>query len=314
MLVFSFPERSEWKVGQLVRSHPEKVPTIRIRPFNGAIKSFHFEERNPELEDINLMFPESTEAFEYTRDEYLGLIESAIDACKSSMAKVVCSRTKEIKVNTSNWRIWLKRLKEAFPKAFVYLLASADEGIWMGASPELLVKRTDDGFETISLAGTRWDTAAFSPKELIEQQVVTDSILNELGLTSASITASGELSFGNIRHLFSKMEWKSDLSLGHFAEQLHPTPAVCGYPTQLAQRFIAENESYDRTLYTGYFSIEINQEYQSAFVNLRCMQLFRNRIRLYAGGGVNALSDPLTEWIETEKKMQTLMDAIQINA
>ena len=44
------------------------------------------------------------------------------------------------------------------------------------------------------------------------------------------------------------------------------------------------------------------------------MQLFRKHIRLYAGGGINAMSDPKTEWIETEEKMQTMTDAIHLNA
>jgi len=81
---------------------------------------------------------------------------------------------------------------------------------------------------------------------------------------------------------------------------------VCGMPLEKALEFLKENEGYQREYYSGYLGpININKE-SHLFVNLRCMQIFANKIRLYAGAGVTADSVADQEWIETEMKMLNL--------
>ena len=108
---------------------------------------------------------------------------------------------------------------------------------------------------------------------------------------------------------------------------MHPTPAVCGTPRQMAFEYILSNEAYDREFYAGFFgelnisteptfrnskkNIE-NRAYQTVrksthlAVNLRCMQLKNTLAILYSGGGITKDSDPLTECLETENKIQTI--------
>jgi isochorismate synthase len=88
---------------------------------------------------------------------------------------------------------------------------------------------------------------------------------------------------------------------------LHPTSAVCGMPLEKARTFLAEQEGYDRTFYSGYLGpVNINREIH-IFVNLRCMQLRDENAILYAGAGVTADSSAEKEWEETEMKMNTLL-------
>ena len=108
---------------------------------------------------------------------------------------------------------------------------------------------------------------------------------------------------------------------------MHPTPAVCGTPRNRALEFINSKESYDREFYAGFFG-ELNIPKESTFrnskrnienrayqtvhkstqlaVNLRCMQLKDTLAVLYSGGGITKDSDPLTECMETENKIQTI--------
>lgn len=301
-------------MGKLEKSGINQGERIRVRPFVGQVRSYSFVEFESTFEDISLAFDLIDSADNIDQEQYQHLIQKAIDACDGTMTKIVCSRTKQLSAETNNWKTWLKDLKKAFPGTFIYLLNTDEFGIWMGATPEILVKQDQEQFETVSLAGTRWDNEAFSEKEKIEQKVVTESILSALELSEDAVSSHGEINFGGIRHLRSIINWESKFSVAQIAEKLHPTPAVCGFPTDLAKAFISEHEGYDRKLYTGYVLIETKKHSNCAFVNLRCMQLFRKHIRLYAGGGINAMSDPKTEWIETEEKMQTMTDAIHLNA
>ena len=116
-------------------------------------------------------------------------------------------------------------------------------------------------------------------------------------------------------------------SLNDLISILHPTPAVCGTPRELALDFIRSSENYDREYYTGFFgelnisensstrnskrNIE-NRAYQTIkestdlAVNLRCMKLINNTAVLYSGGGITKDSDPGQEYIEIYNKIQTV--------
>ena len=82
-------------------------------------------------------------------------------------------------------------------------------------------------------------------------------------------------------------------------------------PLEPSLDFLRKNEPYDRQYYSGYLGpVQVNRE-SHLFVNLRCMQLFRGEALVYAGAGVLADSDPKKEWMETELKMNTLLQVIR---
>ena len=115
--------------------------------------------------------------------------------------------------------------------------------------------------------------------------------------------------------------------LGKVVLALHPTPAVCGRPLEIAKQFILNNEDYNRDFYTGFLgelnfekaqsrnrnrrNIENNayasiKKTTSLYVNLRCMQLKRNEIDIYVGGGITEDSNAESEWQETVEKTSTI--------
>ena len=93
---------------------------------------------------------------------------------------------------------------------------------------------------------------------------------------------------------------------------MHPTPAVCGLPRDLAKDFILENEDYDRSFYTGFLgelninSSKLNKQKTELFVNLRCMSVDDYKARIFVGGGVTKDSIAKKEWQETVSKTQTI--------
>ena len=119
--------------------------------------------------------------------------------------------------------------------------------------------------------------------------------------------------------------------LGEIILALHPTPAVCGLPKELAKDFILRNEKHKRQYYTGFlgelnFKEEIirpstrkNQENRayrtlknrtSLYVNLRCMEIRGNRVSIFVGGGITKESVPEMEWEETKDKTRTMLNII----
>ena len=114
------------------------------------------------------------------------------------------------------------------------------------------------------------------------------------------------MSAGKIEHLKSEISAKllSNSNWQSIVKSLHPTPAVCGIPTNTSKAFIHKNEKHSRAFYTGF--IGVIDENVNCFVNLRCMQLQECKAYLYLGGGLLKASTLEKEWEETERKANTL--------
>jgi len=91
---------------------------------------------------------------------------------------------------------------------------------------------------------------------------------------------------------------------------LHPTSSVCGMPKFPALQFIVANEHLNREFYSGFLGPVNIKGNNQLYVNLRCMQILRTRVVMYAGAGITHDSDPEKEWDETALKCQTLLDVI----
>jgi len=195
----------------------------------------------------------------------------------------------------------------------------------------------------MALAGTRklqnFSENNWTQKEITEQQLVTDSIvskLNELGYSEEKLKISETYNSeaGSLLHLRTDISgfFKTDASeIGNILKVLHPTPAICGLPTNEAYKFILAHENYDREFYTGYLgplnmttetkrsSRTRNQENQayssirkdsSLFVNLRCLKYDDAEVKIYVGGGITVDSDATSEWEETVNKTRTMKAAL----
>ncbi len=250
-----------------------------------------------------------------SRENHINLVSKAINRIKESqIEKIVISRKEEVSINDFRFLEVYKNLLQRYNNAFVYIWFHPEIGLWLGATPETLLEIKGNLFKTMSLAGTKnykeGEETIWGTKEIEEQQLVTDFIENQVKHISDSlkIESAKTIKAGTLLHLRSKVEGslKDEASLNTLLKALHPTPAVCGLPRNDAKKFILENESYDRTFYTGFLG-EINfKEKSHLFVNLRCMNFKDSIANIYVGGGITKDSIPEKEWEETVSKTSTM--------
>ncbi|MHA8074357.1 chorismate-binding protein [Aquirufa sp. HETE-40SA] len=263
------------------------------------------------------------------KGEFMTWVAEAIHAIKiGPLQKVVISRTDEKDLPVDfNVVTALEELRSAYPNAFVCALSiPALGGVWMCATPEILVEQNAAGiFRTISLAGTQSgvdaDGFAISPsqarwsqKEIEEQAFVSRYIIDcfkKIRLREYTEIGPKTISTGNLLHL--KTEYIVNTKAMDFPQLpglmlglLHPTSAVCGTPKQEAIDFISATEKHERSMYSGYLGPVNLMNATYLFVNLRTVEIKENHAVFYAGCGITEDSDPEKEWQETQMKCQTL--------
>jgi isochorismate synthase len=273
---------------------------------------------------------------ETNKGEHIKLVSKGIETIKTTeLKKVVLSRCETHEIGEIHPLSIFKRLYNTYKNAMVYCWYHPKVGLWLGATPELLFKVEGKQLTTISLAGTQpfkgSEEVDWTHKEIEEQKIVTDYITHQIKPYSKQINVSQveTVRAGNLLHLKSRITSliHPSESLKSIIEALHPTPAVCGFPKQMAKDFILQNESYSREYYTGFLgelnlkqsktrntnrrNVENNayasvKTYSNFYVNLRCMQLKNDRALIYVGGGITKDSEPENEWEETLNKTKTM--------
>lgn len=281
-------------------------------------KLFHFLENNSNtnFDDFKFHFSKLSPLCMSPHEYYIQAHELLNDINLLQMDKVVFSRIKQISFQSNLIKSFFFRLLSEYPNAFVYLISSESFGTWIGASPEIILEAHKNFIFTTSLAGTKKvnDDSEWGEKEIVEQQVVTDYVVQVLEKEKLqNIEQIGPYDFeaGPVKHL------KTDISAERtnqnpldLAFHLHPTPAVCGSPKDKALNLIQKVELHDRSLYTGMIGVN-TKESCKIYVNLRCAQIQENNIFLYLGGGFTPQSIPESEWIETENKSKTLINCME---
>jgi isochorismate synthase len=242
---------------------------------------------------------------------------------KGKFEKIVTARAIKINKpeNFSEVDFFLK-VCNTYEWSFVSLVYIPQTGLWLGASPELLLGFTNGVFTTYSLAATRSKQKRrkrkihWSEKEKKEQQMVSDyieKVLREHPKIKLMLAGPETVEAGNIIHLRTTFTIEN---IPHFywtelVEALHPTPAVCGYPKEEALHFIADHEGPNRAYYCGYLGPVNIGEHIHLFVNLRCMEIQNKKLVIHVGCGITEESDSKKEWEETKLKSQTLLNLLK---
>lgn len=224
-----------------------------------------------------------------------------------------------------------------YPRLFVSLVFTPQSGLWLTATPEVLLEGSADSYSTIALAGTmrlQGDVSdlqcmEWTAKNREEQRIVADYIGTCLRQFSRDVEEQGPFTVraANLVHLRSDFRFTlyNNARVGELLSELHPTPAVCGLPKHEARQFIVANEHAQRRYYSGFqgpmrtplcppeggmiFSSPTTHHPSPTthlFVSLRCMQLWHGSCWLFAGGGLLPESSEEQEWQETEAKMETM--------
>ena len=257
---------------------------------------------------------------EIGKDHHKRIVSDAVQSIEDgAFDKVVLGRSAELTLKEFNPGSLMNRLFSSNRGAMRYIWFHPDHGIWAGATPEVLLETSGRYLETMSLAGTRLkrelDNNPFSQKEMEEQAYVTRMIAETLKdkTSELQVGEAGTHQAGKLVHIITQIKGHllPGISPYHVAEALHPTPAVCGVPKNEAMDFIRKNEGYDREFYSGYLGIiDRKNELSKYFVNLRCMKIVNEEATLYAGGGITSLSDPESEWQETQNKLRTMGEVL----
>jgi isochorismate synthase len=292
-------------------------------PFNREENAILFPEKNAEFISGNGLFDETFSLNDTCPNdshsdekEHLLLVEKALDEInKNEFKKVVVSRKEVIQLDDFNVLLTFKKILKTYTNAFVYVWFHPKVGLWFGATPETLLNISNRNFKTMSLAGTQVDDASskvvWKKKELEEQQLVTDFIKDQLKsiATTLEIEEKETVKAGDLLHLSTKVDGvlSKDASLKELIRGLHPTPAVCGLPREKANKFINQNENYNRTFYTGFLGeLNLEDKNSSLFVNLRCMRIEDKIASVFVGGGITKDSIAKKEWQETIAKTKTM--------
>lgn len=252
---------------------------------------------------------------------YKESFEKCLDTLREgTLKKVVLSRRLNIKTDHNAALIDLFFLTcQNMPQSYVTLWYTPHTGLWLAATPETLLRRSSSSplWHTMALAGTcEWKGSlpaldAWSKKNIEEHQYVVDFITKRLTPFAEGNIAKSPCHptrAGNVVHLHTDISFrpKAAFSIGSLLQSLHPTPAVCGTPTESAKRRILMSETTPRKYYAG-FSGPININEQTAlFVSLRCMEMSEGQATLYGGGGILKESKLEEEWQETCRKLHAM--------
>ena len=268
-------------------------------------------------------FVKSNASVSKSSNHFETMVEQAIEKIKEGLfEKVVLSRYRDESLPSSFSPLhFFNRISKEYQNAFTSMVFIPSKGIWIGATPELLLSDDKNQFKTVSLAGTKkieegtsLSEIAWTQKEIEEQALVSRYIINcfkKIRLREFHEHGPKTIQAGNLAHL--KTEFVVDYSEVNFEnladqmmELLHPTSAVCGMPIESTQPWLEAIEDYDREFYSGFLGPVNLNESTNLFVNLRCMKVTNGIVRFFAGAGITEDSNPHKEFLETEMKMNVL--------
>ncbi|MFM5135969.1 isochorismate synthase [Aeromonas rivipollensis] len=265
--------------------------------------------------------------------EFKASVSAALDAfAQGKLAKVVLSRKLILTLHKpADPERVLARLMAQNPHAFHFSLPLGQGRRLLGASPELLLRVSGGEVFTHPLAGSArrasepvQDEAVArdllaSRKDQHEHKLVIDEIRRVLTPHCRELAIPQKptlMSTDTLWHLGTPIAGQlhgSDASVLSLACQLHPTPALCGYPTDLARQFIREQEPFRRALFSGIVGWCDSQGNGEWAVVIRCGVLDGHQVELFAGAGIVAGSDPAMEWAETGTKLGTMLKALGLS-
>jgi len=219
-------------------------------------------------------------------------------------------------------------LRSKFPSCYNFMVSEPNGATFAGATPERLVSFQNGSILTEGLAGStsRGRSASEdaslaknllkSQKDRSEHSFVVQAIYDSLKSFSNSIRFPKTphiKKLDNVQHLYTPIRAKSfnNVKIHQILKEMHPTPAVGGYPAADSIPYISKIENLDRGWYAGpigWFNLNGSGEFAVA---IRSALLEKKKAILYAGCGIVEDSDPRKEWEETLLKFKPVMAALK---
>ena len=247
---------------------------------------------------------------------------------EGDLQKVVLARSLRVEYESRfDVATLLAKLENIYPRCVTFSIGRAGAR-FLGATPELLVASRDTRLAAAAVAGsaprgrTPEEDAELgralreSKKEQEEHAIVVRAVVDALegACHSLSLPESPQLlRIEGIQHLETPIEGtlREPTSVLELGGRMHPTPAVCGAPREIAQRWIDAREGMDRGWYAGAIGFVDAEGGGELRVALRSgvirSEVEGDRAWLFAGGGLVADSDPLRELEETRVKLRAML-------
>ncbi len=267
----------------------------------------------------------------FPRPAFLQAVSKAKEMiAEGEMIQVVLSRRWEVSPAPAPETVYLA-LAELNPSPYHFFLRLPGDGVLLGASPELLVRREGEMLTVRPIAGTRKRGAdaeedrrreeelVADPKELAEHTMLVDLGRNDLGRVSAPGTVGvtrrmGVDRFSHVMHLVSEVQ--SRLAPGQDAfdvlRSAFPAGTVSGAPKIRAMQAIAELEPVVRGPYAGgvgYFDLRGDMDF---CIVIRSVFYSGGRAYFQSGAGIVADSDPVRESEEIDAKARAMLRAFGV--
>ncbi len=255
---------------------------------------------------------------------------AAADVRSGRFEKIVLARELRLRVSEPFCPVdVLSRLRAANPRAMVFAFSIGDQ-CFLGATPELLVRLENRTVTAHCLAGsigigaTEDETQALarrllsSAKDRVEHEVVVRSTEAALSAVCHDVSrASGTpwvVRSGSVQHLATPLTGRLRNGRGvlELVDVLHPTPAVGGFPREVAMAAIREREEFDRGWYAGPVGWMSRSGDGEFAVAIRSALLTGPEASLFAGCGIVADSDPDAEYQETCLKLKPMLAALNV--
>ncbi|NBC19318.1 MAG: isochorismate synthase [Bacteroidetes bacterium] len=256
------------------------------------------------------------------------MIRWALEAFdQDTLDKVVLAREADFTMEAALPPVTLlQKLRAATSECFHFLMQPTDGTAFLGATPERLFERDGRIVRSEAVAGTRprgtsvQDDARLrtelfeSDKDRREHTFVRRSIEERLAALSTDLQVDdepSEMKLARGRHLVSHLEGQLRDGVTHFdlMQQLHPTPAVGGYPHEQALAAIRTQEPFDRGWYAGPVGW-MSKDAAEMAVAIRSGLVHDRHLALYSGAGIVEGSTPDGEWDEIEHKLSDFMDVL----
>jgi isochorismate synthase len=260
-----------------------------------------------------------------THDEYRAQVEAALcEIAKGSFEKVVLARSVSVQEEGDyDPYALLGTLRRAHPTCAIFAVARPGV-VFLGATPECLVRLVDGRIETASVAGSAprgrspeedlelGRQLRESKKEQAEHAFVVRALCDALAphCDALEVRESPRLMrLQDIQHLETPItgRLRESRSILELVGSVHPTPAIAGAPRKEALEWLSANENLDRGWYSAPIGFVDPQGGGEFYAALRSAVLRGSEARLFAGAGIVDGSDPEAELRETRLKLRAML-------
>ncbi len=260
--------------------------------------------------------------------EWTKLIQRATRSIhQKNLEKVVPSRKIKVKLpRQPTPDLLIENLQTQHPGCRLFAIARRG-CLFLSVSPERLASRQGNKLACDAVGGTLprgrdrssddnlKSLLRSNPKISHEHELVVSSITDRLHPLCGDLIAPAEpgvMGLPRVQHLKTEIHGRltSDIGLLDVANQLHPTAAVNGTPTNQAKSWLKQHETHERGWYTGAAGWIDRKGDGELDVMLRCALIQGDQAVLHAGAGITTGSNPEEEWLETELKLATMLDAL----